>query len=274
MNRVKILNKLIELGYYISRTNSSKEELIEFINLLKPMDIGIPLVRLGSPNDGGYLVPDDLEGLTTLLSPGVSSNSDFEFDLAEKGLNCFLADFSVDGPAIQHPNFHFYKKFISSEDDKNGIFISLDNFFLLAKAKMENMSKAPSDLDFILSMDIEGDELDVLLNTSEKTLDSFRIIVMEIHDLQRVFHRPLLVLYRTLIKKLLKNFIICHIHPNNGFKPVINNGIDMPPLLEITLINKKRVSELAGKKLAQIPNVLDTKTVPNNPDIYLSNLYY
>ena len=96
----------------------------------------------------------------------------------------------------------------------------------------------------------------------------------ELHDLQKVFHAPFLVLYRSFIKKLLKHFCICHIHPNNGFQPVVYNGIDIPPLLEITFINRKRLFNKNLNNTAKIPNKLDTKTVPNKPDVILSSLYF
>jgi hypothetical protein len=273
MNKAKILNKLIEYGFYLAKADSSKEKLIEFINLLKPIDIGLPLIRIGSLNDGGYLVPDDLEGITTLLSPGVSTNSDFEYEFAERGIKCFLADFSVNKPAMEHSNFFFFKKFISSKSDDEGKFLSLNDFFHLAQTNMLENGYLLDELDYVLSMDIEGDEIDVLLNISDDVLDKFRIIVIELHGLQRVFHEPLLVLYKSLINKLLKRFCICHIHPNNGFIPVTYNGVDIPPLLEITFINRKRLN-LNKITFAQLPHKLDNKTVLKNPEVVLSSWYY
>ena len=40
------------------------------------------LLRIGGDSDGGYLLPDDLENISSCFSPGVSDIFDFEFTLA------------------------------------------------------------------------------------------------------------------------------------------------------------------------------------------------
>jgi hypothetical protein len=274
MNKSKLLNLLLQRGYYLAKTDSSREELLEFISLLKPYDVGIPLIRIGSKRDGGYLIPDDLQGVIGLLSPGVGNNSDFEFDLANRGIKCFLADYSVNAPVINHSNFHFIKKYIGDEF-RGENYLSLEKFLRLAKNTMmlESCDSQSSHIpDLILSMDIEGYELETLLSASDDCLDQFRIIVMELHFLQRIFHEPLSLLYRTVLRKLLKNFYVCHIHPNNGLSSIVCQGVDVPPLLEITFINRKRVKS-ENVKPALIPHPLDTKTVIKSPDLHLSSLY-
>ena len=50
----------------------------------------------GPDGDGGYLVPDDLEGIVACFSPGVSNVAGFEKDCALKGMKVFMADASVE----------------------------------------------------------------------------------------------------------------------------------------------------------------------------------
>ncbi len=57
-----------------------------------------------------YLIPNDLEDIAICVSPGVDSESRFELELANKGMKVYMADNSVDSPAINHSNFHFIKK--------------------------------------------------------------------------------------------------------------------------------------------------------------------
>ncbi len=40
---------------------------------------------MGGENDGGYLVPDDLEGIEYCFSPGVSNIATFELDCLNRG---------------------------------------------------------------------------------------------------------------------------------------------------------------------------------------------
>ena len=76
-------------------------DVLDLVKKLRPMDCGIELVRLGGAGDGGYLVPNDLDGIAYCFSPGVDKISNFENDLANRGINSFLADYSVDLPPIR-----------------------------------------------------------------------------------------------------------------------------------------------------------------------------
>jgi hypothetical protein len=91
--------------------------LQELLKALRPLDPGIELVRIGPERDGGYLVPDDLDGIRHAFSPGVSTESGFEAELAARGMRVFLADYSVDGPAASHPLFTFDKRFVGCLTD-------------------------------------------------------------------------------------------------------------------------------------------------------------
>jgi len=62
-------------------------------------------------SDGGYLIPDDLENVEFCFSADVAFTADFENDLTTRGINCFLADYSVDAPPIQNHLFDFEKNF-------------------------------------------------------------------------------------------------------------------------------------------------------------------
>ena len=59
--------------------------------------------RVGSDGDGGYLVPDDLENINYLFSPGVGCKQDFDHECADKGMKVCMVDASVDGP-IKNPH--------------------------------------------------------------------------------------------------------------------------------------------------------------------------
>ncbi len=101
-------------------------ELDGLIRALRPLDSGVELIRLGPDGDGGYLLPDDLDGIQYAFSPGVSTESGFEADLANSGLQVFLADYSVEQPAEMNPRFVFDKKFVGCLSDE--IFMTLDEW--------------------------------------------------------------------------------------------------------------------------------------------------
>ncbi|MCU0317661.1 MAG: hypothetical protein MUC92_13840 [Fimbriimonadaceae bacterium] len=56
---------------------TSKEDILSLIAKLRPIRGQHELIRLGPDEDGGYLVPDDLEGIVACFSPGVNTVSRF-----------------------------------------------------------------------------------------------------------------------------------------------------------------------------------------------------
>ena len=86
----------------------SKDDAVRaFMRTVRPHATEHPLVRIGGDGDGGYLVPDDLAGISALFSPGVAETADFEAEFARRNVPCFLADYSVEGPPVSSPLFHF-----------------------------------------------------------------------------------------------------------------------------------------------------------------------
>src|SRR4051812_33041026 len=114
--RDSLIRAVGRAGYHVTdRTDT--EDVLRVLRSLWPVDSGYPLIRLGPDGDGGYLVPDDLDGIKYAFSPGVSTESGFEAALAARGQRVFLADYSVDGPAQPNPNFVFDKKYVGCVSD-------------------------------------------------------------------------------------------------------------------------------------------------------------
>jgi len=278
MNKFTLIYNLALNGIYLAKADSSYEQLIDFISLLRPVDINIPLIRVGSDNDGGYLIPDDYLSCRALISPGVGDNSDFEFFFAAKGIPCWLFDYSVQSAARSHHLFTFVKKFVGLPLTPD--FISLDQAVSMIDESVYHYPQQLrsdhvehcSSADYILSMDIEGSELESLLDVSDETLNRFRIITLELHFLHRVIHQPVLLLYRTLMTRLKKFFHICHLHPTNAYKPISYLNVDIPVNIELTLVHKSRVLD-DPLPPSTIHHKLDAPTIPAKPDVNLSPLY-
>ena len=95
----------------------------ETLKIIKPKRIDIEHIRIGGKNDGGYIVPNDLNNIRFCFSPGVGNISNFEKDLAQKNIKSFLADYSVDTNFSNNPMIDFEKKFVGPTTHNN--FISL-----------------------------------------------------------------------------------------------------------------------------------------------------
>lgn len=231
----------------------------EFISQLHPVLDERPLVRVGSDGDGGYLVPDDLDGIVACFSPGVDAWAPFEADLTHRGIQCFMADGSVDQPPID--GVHFIKKFLGVVNDAETI--RLDNWV---------RESAPTTGDLLLQMDIEGSEWPVLLNASDEILRRFRIIVIELHDLERIMDRHALLIMRSVVAWLSQQFVVVHAHPNNYGGVVRKRNLVIPRVLEVTLLRKDRCRS-AGFAVS-FPHPLDRPNATGRVDIALPRAWY
>ena len=235
--------------------------LLDFLHSVAPLKTEHKLIRFGPDSDGGYLVPDDLAGVDTCFSPGVSEIAGFEEELTHREIKCFLADYSVDRPPVLNSLFDFEKKFIGAMNDD--IYMTLDSWVKIKASKKNNM---------ILQMDIESSEYPVLLNASEDVLKRFRIMIIEFHLLDQLLNQQYFHIIRAVFSKILKHFDIVHIHPNNCCKEIDFGDIIIPPVMEFTFLRKDRIK--SRERLTDFPNFLDFPNLPNKKDIVLPKCWY
>ncbi len=57
----KRMNDLVRMKFQ-KTAEVTVEDIKDFFKLLKPINSGLPMVRLGSEFDGGYVLPDDFDG--------------------------------------------------------------------------------------------------------------------------------------------------------------------------------------------------------------------
>jgi hypothetical protein len=255
-----VKNMLMAAGFHVSRS-TPRDELRSFFEKVRPQRSKTPLIRIGGDDDGGYLVPDDLAGVTACFSPGVAETADFEREMVARGIRCHLADYSVEKAPITHELVDFEKKFLTAEN--TGMSFTLASWV---------QAKEPGGRDFILQMDIEGGEYDVLLTADQELLSKFRVIVVEFHELNRLFDQSGFQLLKCAFAKLLRDFTVVHIHPNNHCDQYQQNGIAIPTVMEFTFLRNDRVSEQQPE--TAFPHPLDRKNMPEKPDLVLPRCWY
>ena len=258
---IKIQNKFINSFIKIE---VDKNEIRDLFEKLFPYETENELIRVGSEIDGGYLIPnDDLKSIGACFSPGVGNKWNFEEKCYELGIKkIFLADASVN---LSFPNsdFIFTKKFIGYKN-KNKNFMTMEEWF--------KKSGLNENTDLLLQMDIEGREFEVINNIDEKLLKKFRIIVIEFHFLSKLWEKSFFKEAEKTFKKLLKNHIVVHIHPNNYGRTFINKEIKINETLEFTFIRKDRVKTKRYAK--RFPHKLDRDNSKKMEKLILSkNLY-
>ena len=226
---------------------TSPEQMRAFAEALHPRRV--ELIRVGPPDDGGYLLPDVLDGIEACLSPGVGTCSDFELACAERGMQVFLADATVDGPAVDHPNFHFIAKYIGGFDDDTTI--SLDAW---AEAS------CPGTGDLLLQMDIEGAEYASLLAATPALLRRFRVMAIEFHFLGQLAADPFFAIAAAVFAKLLDAHDVVHIHPNNFCDIVDVAGTPTPQVMEFTFVRRDLIDPDGWA--THFPHALDVENDP------------
>ena len=236
-------------------------DLRSALKLIQPKPSPAQLVRIGGSGDGGYLVPDDLEGLVACFSPGVAESANFELALAERGVRSFMADYSVDGVPVSNELFDFEKLYLATYNEP-GKFIRLDDWIV---------EKKHNKGDLVLQMDIEGNEWPILADISAETLSLFRIIVLELHEMDNLLTNPLgIEIFSTVFRKLNDQFSVVHLHANNCCGALSYQGIQIPKVLEVTLIRNDRYPKSGQVFESTIPHALDVPNVPGRKELTLS----
>ncbi len=232
---------------------TSTKDVREFLSLISPTSSMLNPIRVGPLSDGGYVVPKEIFEVKALFSPGVAQSSDFELEFASRGIPCFLADASVERPPVDHHNFRFLKRFIGAKS--NGDFISMADWINASGAGSSNLA---------LQMDIEGAEWDVLQVSG--WLSSFRFLVIELHDLEKVWFRTDAPRLLSALRNVSKDFE-CVLTVGNNFGPLVEFGdFAFPKTVEVTYVrrgdssigNSIKTDELAGviaKNNPRLPSV-------------------
>jgi hypothetical protein len=247
------LHKL--LGYeekYITQ-RTSFEAVYGLLQSLRPLTPPAPLIRLGPRLDGGYLVPNQLDGVAALFSPGVSTEAGFEMDCASRGIDVFMADWSVEESPASHPRFSFLKKYLGNST--YGTFISLDEWV--------NSTGVPPSADLMLQMDIEGAEYEVFHSCSDALLRRLRIIVVEFHSLELLWCEPFFQSASRVFAKLLQTHYVVHAHPNNCCGVDTQQNLFIPRLMEFTFV--RGTPTAAQIPVREFPHPLDCDNLPGPP---------
>ena len=174
-------------------------DLSRILKYFIPKSCPYPLIRIGGAADGGYLIPQDLENIEACFSPGVSSYKLFEDELAKKhGIRSHMCDYSSDENILKTPLVQglqtFRKKWLDVKS--NDTSLTLDEW--VKDAEPNNKG------DLLLQIDIEGAEYRTLLQAPKDCINRFRIIIIELHGLDK-FEKIQAPFYS--IKQRLKVFL-------------------------------------------------------------------
>jgi hypothetical protein len=188
--------------------------------------------RWGPEGDGGYVVPADvLKRASVLVTGGVSTNVEFEVDVAKANPNIRIGLFDhtiSHAPDHTPANATWYKLGLGSAGDC----ISLET--------AAEMSGATADNILAVKFDIEGAEWELLESTPEAFWDRVAVLITELHGFDKVEEWDR---YQQLLGKLDRILLPVHIHANNWAQTIRlkREGVEFPITIEATHLNRKLI---------------------------------
>ncbi len=261
--------------------------MIKFPKFLKPYFLNKKeLVRLGSIDDGGYVLPiKDIESSDVLISLGISDNWDFEKDFHKiSNAKVIAYDHSIDSKfwisKFKKDLIKFIKLKIFKPKKIYKMFQYIDfifffklkkkNLFFLKKiGKEENCISINEIVDkhikkdnrIFLKIDIEGSEYEIL-NQIISIQNKIQGIVIEFHNVTQNLDT-----IKEFLLKINTNLNLVHIHANNYSVKEVNQ---FPEAIELTISNINLDNQDFEKARDYPLKNLDFPNSKRSPDIKIA----
>ena len=233
---------------------SERAGALALAEALRPRRVlGRNKVRIGSTHDGGYVLLDDVEAMSAVLSGGAGDNVEFEIDLAKVGLDVHVYDHTVEqlpGAALG-PRITFFKEPLGPDGTE-------------LEVALDRLERDGDDL--LLKIDIDGGEWELFV-AAGAVLPRFRQIALELHGLHEVGD----TVWRERALKALtvinSTHAPVHAHPNNYGAYAIVGGVPLPDILEVTFARRDSYQFIDEDTASEPP--LDQANDPQRPDYSL-----
>jgi hypothetical protein len=237
---------------------SSQAKILSLLQHIQPRNSTFAKTRIGSLGDGGYVLPNDLCGISHVLSIGIGNEVSFDLHFAELGVPVYQYDPSVAGSPVPHSKFDFNRCAWGEVDSEQSITLN----------RMLDTHGLTQTNDAILKFDVEGAEWPAMRVVSVDMLKHFRVIVCELHALNNLANAAFLDQARELFTVLTAHHTVVHLHANNCCGMSLVEGIPVPAVLELTLLRNDRSK--FSPCLDAIPGPLDYPNMTDRPDLVLN----
>ena len=227
--KLKIMTNYNELRYEGIKKclfNQTDEDMCIYHFLCPKKVKGKKRVLIGKKGDGCYVMLNDFENIKIAYSIGIRDIIQFDKDLADKGIDVYMYDHTINKLPYENKYFHWKKIGIGGNSERKYNIQTLDDMLKNNRHKNEK--------NMILKIDIESAEWNALNDISENILTQFKYILIEFH-----FYDDKPKLYYNILKKLYKTHQPFYVHccPFLGTKIFGNNVICK--CLEVSYIIRK-----------------------------------
>ncbi len=210
------------------------------------------LTRVGSANDGGYLMCQNLpERIDAAYSYGVGKNDDWGCDVSRHyGVPVHQYDcFNPARPTCEGGTFIFHNECVgdAAEQVDARVFDTLENHIA---------RNGDTGRTVLMKIDIEAAEWDALLATPDAVLAAIPQLAMELHG----YDDPKIL---TALRKLKEHFHVVNLHYNNWSCRA--RAWPMKAWAYQVLLVNKRVGEIDGA--APVPSPPSPLNAPDAPQL-------
>lgn len=234
----------------------------KLIDLVAPFPIVSPLKRVGSKNDGGYVISEgDLGKIDYLLSGGIEDNNSFEVEIAKMGITGIQIDNSITQPPIKHKNLDFLRATLGDSTNQG---FSISRHLKSIKYK-----------HILLKLDIEGAELEALEEIEYEIFTKIIALAVEIHNLDFIFDNHYWNKLEKVLNKIVEAGLVpCFVNPNNATGAVILGGLTIPRNIEITFTRRENIKLQPLISDYQYLKILQTKNKSSLANLNIDQLIF
>jgi len=236
----------------------------QIISLLSPMDVeGAKYSRVGKNFDGGYVMLEDFEAATidAAYSFGIADDVSWDEAIADRGIEIFMYDHTIDKLPTVHPRFRYFKLGITGEKKDSDL-------KTLNEILAQNGHAQSNQL--IMKMDIEGCEWDVFQHADIGSIEQFSQIVIEFHGLvAATYDHEALMTVLSVLDKINTTHQSVHVHANGSTIPLLIGGLVLSDVMEVTYVRRSGVTHKFVPNTRQFPTELDQPTYQSGYDVYL-----
>ena len=201
-------------------------------HLITPKEVfGKKRILLGKKGDGCYVLLDDFQNIKIAYSFGIGRRIQFDTELANRDIDVYMYDHTINSLPYQNPKFHWKKIGIAGKKTKNKQMKTLEELILENGHSLEK--------NMILKMDIEHWEWESIIDLKEDTLSKFKYIAIEYHFKdEKIYNQT--QLYYEVIKKISKTHQSFYVRCNGDKSRKINFGSNrICHIMEVSYIIKK-----------------------------------
>ena len=243
-------------------TRVSQADVLAALRVFQPASVvSGRKTRIGSENDGGYVMLDDLDRATTAFSLGILDDDNWDVAVASRGIVVKQYDDSIEHAPSRHPKLQFFRSRIGAPETPGTV--SLQGIV--------GQHATGSGADLILKMDIEGSEWEVLEMVPTDILSRFAQIVCELHDLERMAERDLHTVAMAALTKLSLTHQAIHLHGNNNTPIRIIENVAFPGVVEVSFVARSLYEFEPCTEV--FPTDLDRPNHPARSDLFLGRSF-